>query len=468
MDKEKTFLKKAGEKAFDDEHRRKIAFNIARYDEAVPKGKLQFADLELARQRAANLKHRILNNLETYLVEFEASFIRNGGKLVWAPTARDAVREILAIMKKHQVKLVLKSKSIISEELETNRHLEDQGIEALETDLGEYIVKLAGEKPYHILTPAMHKSKEDVARLFHEKFDLPDGLKPAEITQFVRELLRKKFLAADVGITGANFLVADSGAVCLTENEGNALMSVSYPRIHIVIAGIEKLIPSLGDLSLLWPLLATHGTGQWMTAYNSIVFGPRRETETSGPDEMIVILLDNGRSQVLKQEKQRRALSCIRCGACLNACPVYRGIGGYAYGSTYTGPIGSVITPFMEDFGEYKYLSFASSLCGKCTEVCPVHIPLHELLLANRNAAVNRKENTVSERLAMFSLREVLMSRTMMDMAGGKLKNRLMKGSLAKHWGPRRENPVFRQKSFNRLWREEQERKAKDKKDNPG
>jgi L-lactate dehydrogenase complex protein LldF len=459
MEKAKIFLKDAEEIAFNDDHRQKIAFNISRYDENVVKGKEQFANLDIAREKAANVKHKILNDLEKYLIEFEANFEKQGGKVIWAPSAKDAIREILAILKKHEVGLVLKSKSIISEELETNHHLEKAGIEVLETDLGEYIVQLAGEKPYHILTPAMHKSKEDVAKLFHEKFGLPEESAPEEITAFVRHHLRTMFMKAGAGITGANFLVADSGAVCLTENEGNAVMSFSFPKLHIVIAGIEKLIPSLADLHLFWPLLATHGTGQKMTVYNSIVFGPRHNGENDGPDEMYVILLDNGRTSLLKQVKQRRALSCIRCGACLNACPVYRSIGGYTYGSVYTGPIGSVITPFTNNFSSYKHLSYASSLCGNCTEVCPVKIPLHQYLLDNRHEAVVRNETRVSEKLTMTIARETLLRRGLLEMTGGKTRGRAMKKLMGKAWGSRRKWPEFAEKSFNRLWREEAEKK---------
>ena len=209
---------------------------------------------------------------------------------------------------------------------------------------------------------------------------MPDST-PQQITAYVRELLREKFFNADIGITGANFLVADIGAVCLTENEGNAMMSMSFPKVHIVIAGIEKLIPKLRDLDLFWPLLATYGTGQNMTVYNSIVTGPRQEGENDGPEEMYVILLDNNRTEILAHKNQRRALGCIRCGACLNVCPVYKSIGGHAYGTTYSGPIGSVITPWMRGMKDFKHLSFASSLCGACTEVCPVKINLHELLV---------------------------------------------------------------------------------------
>jgi L-lactate dehydrogenase complex protein LldF len=460
MELQKKFLKDAEKVAFDLEHRRKLNNTISKYSAQVEKGRLQFSDLELARKRAANLKHKILNDLDKYLIEFEVNFAKNGGKVIWAPTHKEAVKEILSILKNVKATSVVKSKSITTEELEINEILEKKKIEAIETDLGEFIVQLAGEKPYHILTPAMHKSKEDVAALYNRKFGTPADSTPAQIAAFTRKHLRNKFAEAQAGITGANFLLADVGAVCLTENEGNGLMSMSFPKVHIVVAGIEKLIPSINDLQLFWPLLATAGTGQKVTAYNSIVFGPRKEDEADGPDEMYVILLDNGRSNVLKQERVRRALSCIRCGACLNACPIYKNIGGYTYSSVYTGPIGSVITPYLENMRDYKHLSFASTLCGNCTDVCPVHIPLHELLLVNRKESVEEGLSTGGERFVMKNMRKVLLSRNRMNMGGG-FKNFLFKYFFSSAWGPRRELPKLEAKTFNKLWKEQQEAREK-------
>jgi L-lactate dehydrogenase complex protein LldF len=454
MDIPKQFHKDAERVAFDLEHRKRIKHNISKYDASVIKGKLQFADLENAKQRAANIRHKMINDLDQYLIEFAKNFENNGGRVIWATDKKEALKEIVAVLKRHKVSLVVKSKSIMTEELELNDVLQDKKIEPLETDLGEYIVQIAGEKPYHIVTPAMHKSKEDVARLFHEKHGTDEGASPEQLTMFVRKLLREKFPVAGAGITGANFLIADTGSVCLTENEGNAFLTFSFPKVHIAVAGIEKILPSLGDLHLFWPLLSTMGTGQYITAYNSIISGPRRNGEADGPEEMYVVLLDNRRTEVLRHPRQRRALSCIRCGACLNACPVYRNIGGYTYGSVYTGPIGAVITPFMENMEDYKHLSFASSLCGKCTEVCPVKIPLHELLLANRNEAVKNGNTTAGERFAMKNMKRVLTKRNWMNMGGG-VKNWLAGQLFSKAWGPRRKFPRLESKTFNKLYKEQ-------------
>jgi L-lactate dehydrogenase complex protein LldF len=300
----------------------------------------------------------------------------------------------------------------------------------------------------------MHKSKEEVAELFTQKFGLPAGSTPQQITSYVRGLLRDKFFNADIGITGANFLVADAGAVCLTENEGNAMMSMAFPKVHIVVAGIEKIIPKLRDLDLFWPLLATYGTGQNITVYNSIVTGPRQENENDGPDEMYVVLLDNNCTELLGRKNQRRALGCIRCGACLNVCPVYKSIGGHAYGTTYSGPIGSVITPWLRGMKDYKHVSFASSLCGACTEVCPVKINLHELLLYNRNDSVKEGLASRFDKTLMYAYKTSMGKRKYIDMMSGKTKNKVLKKFFAASWGPHRELPEIAPKSFKELWDE--------------
>jgi len=448
------FLEEAEIKSFDKEHRKRLDYSIGRYDHAVSRGIDQFQNLELAKRRAANLKHKVINNLDKYLVEFENNFEKRGGKVIWAPTEKDAQREIMHIIKKSKAHVIVKQKTMVSEELELNELLEKNKREVVETDLGEFIVQLANEKPYHILTPAMHKSKEDVAKLFHEKFNLPSDSKPEEITLFVREKLRDVFVHADVGITGGNFLLADVGAVSLTENEGNGLLCMAFPRIQIVIVGIEKLIPSIEDLDLFLPLLAHYGTGQHITVYNNIVFGPKTENEPDGPDEMYVILIDNRRTELLKYKEQRRALSCIRCGACLNGCPVYRSVGGYTYKAPYSGPIGSVISPHYLGLRDYNHLSFASSLCGKCSEVCPVKIPIHELLLYNRHEAIIKNHTTFRWKRLVSGWKLIMLKRWMLDKPGPKFKNRLIKHFGTKFWGPRRTIARIAQKSFKDLWKE--------------
>ncbi len=447
-----TFLKVAEEKAFDTDLRRKINFNISRYQQAVEKGLGQYQNLEYARKKAHLSKWRVIENLDRYLLEFESNFTRRGGKVIWANDKNEANAEILKILKRVNAKMVVKSKSMTCEELELNEFLEHHHIESIETDLGEYIVQLLGQKPYHIVTPAMHLSKEDIAQLFHDKFGTPIDATPTELTLKARELLREKYLLADVGITGANFIVADSGSIAITENEGNARLTTTFPKIHIAVVGIEKMIPSMNELDLFWPLLGSHGTGQNITVYNSLFNGPRQPEESDGPDEMYVILLDNGRSHLLAQKDQRQSLYCIRCGACLNACPVYKNIGGHTYDTTYSGPIGSIITPHLRGMQDFKHLSFASSLCGNCTEVCPVHIDIHKLLLYNRRDAVNQNKVSKTEMWGWYFWKKGMLSRKWMDMLSGRWKNRLLHKLFGKSWSEKRALPVVQAESFKERW----------------
>jgi L-lactate dehydrogenase complex protein LldF len=447
----KKFLQKSSNKATDLEHRRKINFNIGKYNDKVPQGKKQFTDVELIRERAKNLKWRAIETLDQTLEAFESNFIQNGGTVLWAETAEDAAQEILRICKEKNCTTLVKSKSMATEEIHLNDIMEKNGIESVETDLGEYIQQLDGEPPYHIVTPAMHKSKEDVAKLFAEKLGTPPNLTPEELTMVARVKLREKYMAAQVGVTGANFIIADTGSIAITENEGNARLSCAFPKTHIVVVGIEKVIPSLTDLHLFWPLLSTFGTGQNMTVYNSIISGPKQTTETDGPEEMIVILLDNGRTNILKNPKTRESLYCIRCGACLNACPVYKNIGGHTYDTTYSGPIGAVITPQMHGQKDWKHLSFASSLCGNCTEVCAVKINLHELLLENRYESVSEGTSGLSENISWKLWRRAMLNRKMMNMGNAKIKN-IVVNTIFTSWKKNRAKLDFPAETFNEIW----------------
>ena len=447
------FIAKSAIKANDLEHRRKINFNIGKYNEKVPEGKEQFTDVHLARERAKNIKWRAIETLDQQLENFELNFTKRGGKVIWAEDATQAIEEVIKICKEKNCKKLVKSKSMVTEEVHLNSELEKNGIESVETDLGEYIQQLDGEAPYHIVTPAMHKNKEDVAKLFHEKLGTPINLSPEQLTLVARDILREKYVEAEIGVTGANFIISDIGAIAITENEGNARLTCAYPKTHIVIVGIEKVIPSLTDLGLFWPLLSTFGTGQKVTVYNTIVTGPKQSNELDGPEEMYVILLDNGRTNILENPKQRESLYCIRCGACLNACPIYKNIGGHAYGATYSGPIGSVITPNLQGMDDFKHLSYASSLCGACTEVCAVKINLHELLLDNRQESVKQGMNSFTEKAAWKLWKIASLNRKMMNLGNGDLKNKVVNG-LFKGWKENRSDLVFSKKTFNEMWKD--------------
>jgi L-lactate dehydrogenase complex protein LldF len=452
-----SFMAKSTVKAEDFEHRRKIQFNIDKYDAAVKQGKQQFAHLLLAREAAKNSKWRALESLHILLEEFEKNITAHGAKVLWAETAGQALEAIGTICQQYHATTVVKSKSMVTEEIHLNAYLKNKNIESIETDLGEYIQQLDEEPPYHIVTPAMHKSKTDIAKLFEEKLGVPSHLEPEALTQVARQQLRKKFIEAQVGITGANFILPDIGGVAITENEGNARLSMAWPKVHIVIAGIEKVLPTYTDLALFWPLLATYGTGQKLTVYNTIVTGPKQAGEIDGPESMFVILLDNGRTNLLQQPAFREALYCIRCGACLNACPVYKTIGGHAYETTYSGPIGSVITPHLKSLKEYNHLSFASSLCGKCTEVCPVKINLHELLLENRRQAVMEGYSAMPERLMWKAWRKLMLNRKWMNIGKASFKNKLV-NKFFTQWVKHRSPVQLAEKSFNEMWKEKRMR----------
>jgi L-lactate dehydrogenase complex protein LldF len=453
--KHKDFITASEVRTKDLQHRETVGSSLRKYEQAFAHGQEQYANLPLAKQRAAYIKWKATEELDKYLIEFESNFIRRGGKVIWVQNGAEAAAEILAIARRAEASSVVKMKSMTTEEIELNATLGEHQIRVTETDLGEYIQQLSAEKPYHIVTPAMHKSREQIAQLFHEKFGTAPDAGPEEITEFVRRKLREEYAGAQVAVTGANFIIADTGAVAITENEGNGLLSMAFPPIHIVVAGLEKILPSMTDLDLFWPLLATHATGQNISAYNTLLTGPRQPDETDGPEEMYVILLDNNRSELMEHPEQRSSLSCIRCGACSNVCPVYKNIGGHAYNATYNGPIGSVITPHLEGMREYMHLSQASSICGRCTEVCPVNIDLHKLLLYNRRDAAEKKDlSSKSEKWAFYMWKKVMLKRSTMNQ-GAKTKNFLLDSFFRKAWGSNREMPRIAPKSFNEIWREE-------------
>jgi L-lactate dehydrogenase complex protein LldF len=320
---------------------------------------------EELREYARQVKGHTLARLDDYLTELETHVTERGGKVFWAPDADAARHYILGVATQHEASLVVKSKSMTTEEIDLTEALARMDIEAIETDLGEFIIQLARERPYHIIAPAVHKTKEEVSALFQRHLgEAGDDI--AALTQTARRALRRKFAVAQVGITGANFAVAETGTICVVENEGNARMSTSLPRVHIVVMGIEKVLPRLDDLAVFLRLLPRAATGQKLTSYVSLFSGPRRADEHDGPEEFHLVLLDNGRTRVLADARMRTTLSCIRCGACLNSCPVYRKVGGHSYGWVYSGPIGAVLTPQLRTTAPAPELPFVSSLCGAC------------------------------------------------------------------------------------------------------
>lgn len=338
-------------------------------------------DWEGLRERARAIKDETLSHLDRYLAAFADKAERAGAQIHWADDGQDVCRLIIRLLQERNAKQVVKSKSMATEEIHLNAALEAAGITPVETDLGEWIIQLAHETPSHIVVPAIHKSKKQIADLFVEKL----GIEPTDdvdrLTSAARRILRQRFAEADAGISGVNFGVAETGSILILENEGNIRLTTGLPKIHIALMGIEKVIPRFADLDVFLKLLPRSGTGQRLTAYQSIITGTKKSPGDEGPEEVHIILMDNGRSRMLAHPVTRQSLACIRCGACLNACPVYQQIGGHAYGSVYPGPIGAVITPQLIGIKKAAQLPYASSLCGACREVCPVKIDIPELLL---------------------------------------------------------------------------------------
>ncbi len=363
------------------------------------------------RDRGEAIRSHVVANLDYYLSQLAANIKANGGNVHFAAEGAQAVRTVLQIALSHQAKTVVKSKSMISEEIQLNEALVEQGIEAVESDLGEYIIQLARETPSHIIVPSIHKTRQQVADLFSTVAGERIPADTPTLTAFARRVMREKFQTAEIGLSGCNFGVAETGSIALVTNEGNGRMVTSLPKVHVVLMGIERLVPSLADLESLLNLLPRSATGQKLSSYISLITGPRREGELDGPEELHVIIVDNGRSAMLGDPDFQPALHCIRCGACFNVCPVYRQIGGHAYGSVYAGPIGSVITPLLtKDLKNWGELVYASSLCAACAEACPVKIPIHDMLVKLRRRREQDGFTPVLERLGFAGWRRFFKS----------------------------------------------------------
>lgn len=412
------------------------------------------AEWEELREVASKIKLHTLSKLDFYLKEFEKNAIALGAKVYWAKDGTEHNKIVLEILEKHSAKKVVKSKSMLTEECGLNHFLEAKGIEVTDTDLGEWLVQLRKEPPSHIVLPAIHIKKEEVSELFQEKYNTEKGnYDPKYLTDVSREILRAKFLEAEVAVTGVNFAVAESGAVVVCTNEGNADMGTSMCKVHIACMGIEKLIPRHKDLGVFLRLLARSATGQPITTYSSHFMGPI----TGG--ELHIVLVDNGRTAHLGEKDFSSSLSCIRCGACMNTCPVYRRSGGYSYNYTIPGPIGSILAP-LKSIKEHSSLPFASSLCGSCTDVCPVKINLHEQLLFLRKRIVQRGEVSFIKKVIMKFTAKVLVSSSLFDLIGYlallflKFSPRFMIYNRFNIWGKKRELPKIKEKSFKEIYQE--------------
>ncbi|MBF0268101.1 MAG: iron-sulfur cluster-binding protein [Alphaproteobacteria bacterium] len=422
-------------------------------------------EFDALRDQARDMKRAVLDDLDSYLEIFESKVIEQGGQVHWAETAQDARDIVLAICKKANAKLIAKGKSMISEEIMLNHWLEEHGLEVVETDLGEYIIQLRKEPPSHIIAPAIHLNRKQVASAFKERHKELDGDRPLDepraLLDEARAILRQKFLAADVGITGANFLVAETGSFVLVTNEGNGDLTQTLPRVHIVLASIEKLVPTLEAASLAVRLLARSATGQEMTSYTTVTTGPKRAGDLDGPDEFHIVLLDNGRTAMMGGPFEDM-LRCIRCAACINHCPVYGAIGGHAYASFYCGPMGAVLTPALAGLEDWAEMPDASTFCGRCEQVCPMRIPLPRMMRAWRERAFERAITPAATRFGLgvwgFVARRPWLYRTLVNlgmpllaMLAGK-RGRFAQLPLASGWTKSRDLPAPEGKTFLAQW----------------
>lgn len=442
-------------------HRDLIQKGLAGYYLKRDENKSRFQNWSAARDAAAEVKWQAINHLDRYLEEFVTKIEARGAKVFWAENATAARDYIISVARRNNVRSIVKSKTMTTEEIHLNECLEKEGFDLIESDLGEYIVQLRREPPYHLVFPAMHLRREQISDLFHDKLGSAPTDKPEELTMIARRVMRKRFCTADMGITGANFIVAETGMISITENEGNSRLTGALPKIHVSVVGIEKVLPRLADLALFLPMLATAGAGQSLTCYNTLYGGPRLPGEPDGPEEFHIVLLDNRRTHLLADAEQRDALHCIRCGACLNVCPIFKNIGGHSYGTTYQGPIGSVITPHLRGLQDWKHLPSASSLCGACTEACPVKINLHHHLLHNRRNAAksdpSRIERLMYRGFVFTMLRPKIYQRVAAFARTLQPLRKVVNGTFLdplRPWTKSRSFPPLAPKSFRDLWRE--------------
>ncbi len=417
---------------------------------------------EAMRQQAAEAKRRGLRNLPDLLEQAESNLVANGFKVLWAVDAEEANQMVLDIAKQHDVKTVTKSKSMLTEELHLNKALEASDLRVVETDLGEYIIQLNDEPPSHIVAPVIHKTKAEIRDIFVRELGMTPTDDAGEMVAFAREKLRADFIGADMGITGGNFVIAETGSIGLVMNEGNGRMVTTMPDVHIALIGIEKVIATVEDYATLTQVLPRSGTGQNLTVYTNIINGPRREHESDGAENVYVIFVDNGRSDIYAG-KYAEALACIRCGACQNACPVYRNVGGHAYGAVYAGPIGAVITPLLNGLENASPLPNASSLCGACKQVCPVDIDLPRMLLDLRHDLVTEGIGTLGWKQGLQAWAIGNSNATLFEMGGKAAKvgqkvtgNRLP--GILGNWQKYRDFPDFAEKPFRQLWREREKK----------
>lgn len=444
-------FKKDSKIAFNDEHWQKLSYNTGCYERRFSGSKENYKDAELERQRAHILRNKSLMNLEKLLVDFETHFKENGGQVLWARDGEEACMMIWDIVNKSEINGLARSNSVTLDEIEINKFLKIKRFPVYETSVARYILNAAAQESYHPIYPILNLSKEETNAILNERYKLKMGSTAKQMVNFIRHQVGHHIANAQVCLTGANFLLADIGGVVLTENEGNVIKMCASSKLHIVVAGIDKVVSSTEDLSILLPLASAHATGKEITAINTITTGPVRNGE--GPEQMIVILLDNGRTDILENEIVRQSLSCIQCGACVSVCPIYKNIGGLTYNAPYVGPIGTVMMPLMYGLKDYQHFASLCSLCGRCTEVCPVKIPIEDLVIENRRIIAERHLGEPKFESMVKTMIGHCKSRKKMDCPQW-LKKLEYKQLIGKNATERNYFPELAPKSFNQMTKE--------------
>ena len=434
--------------AFNEEHWQKLNYNTGCFEKRFTSSKRNYRDAELERQRAYLMRNKSLMNLEKLLVDFETRFKENGGTVLWARDAEDARDMIWDLVNKSDIHGVARSNSTALDEIEINDYLELKRVPLYETSIARFILKAAGEKSYHPIFPTLNLSKEEINGILNERYKLKLGSTAKQMVNFVRHQINQEMNRVQVCLTGACFLLADVGGVVLTENEGNIIKTCASAKTHIIVAGIDKVISSMEDLSILLPLTSAHATGKEMAAINSITTGSVKNGE--GMEQTVVILLDNGRTDLLENEVIRQSLSCIQCGACVSVCPIYKNIGGSTYGTPYIGPIGTVMAPLMYGLKEYEHFASLCSLCGRCTEVCPVKIPIEDLMIENRRIIAEKRIGDAKFEALIKTMIGHCKSRKKMDCPQW-LKKLEYKQLVSRSAFTKRTMPEMAPKSFNQL-----------------
>lgn len=437
--------------AFNEEHWQKMNYNTGCYEKRFANSQDHYDNLELERQRAYQLRNKSILNMEKLLVDFETHFKENGGNVLWARDENDAQEMIWEIVNKRDNQGVIRSNSAVLDEINLDELFADKKFPYYEGSIARYILKAANQAPYHPVYHTLNFSKEEINGVLNEHYKLKLGSTSKQMISFIRHQINQDLKKIDICITGANFLLSDVGGVVLVENEGNILKSCTSAKIHIVVAGIDKVISSVEDLSIVLPLLSSYANGNGMTAVNSITVGPSKNRQ--GPEQMYVILLDNNRTNILENEVIRQSLSCIHCGACISVCPIYKNIGGNTYNTPYIGPIGSVMAPLMFGLEEYQHLASLCSLCGRCTEVCPVKIPIENLIIENRRLITEKRVGNAKYEALVKSMISHCKSRKKMDCPQW-LKKLEIKQMVSKSAFTKRTMPELAPKSFNQLSKE--------------